>query len=77
MNFARFVATSKLILFGHILNWHFFDRVARRRVRTDATAKIVSQYFKRYLPVVASVTETDVIHDDKHDKIRTLWLQGE
>ncbi len=77
MNFARFIATSKLVLVGHILNWHFFDRVARRRVRTDATAKIVSNYFKRYLPAVVSVPEVDVVHDDAHDKIWTLWLQGE
>ena len=77
MNLARIFATSKLVLVGHILNWHFFDRVARRKVRTDATARIVSNYFKRYLKAVDSVPEVKVVQDDKHDKIWTLWLQGE
>ena len=77
MNIARFFATLKLVLIGHIFNFHFFNRLARRKVRTDATAKIVSQYFKRYLPAVDSVKETDVIKDDDNDKIWTLWLQGE
>ena len=77
MNMARFFAMSKLILVGHVLNFHFFNRVARRKVRTDATAKIVSNYFKRYLPAVKLVPETKVVKDDKNDKIWTLWLQGE
>ncbi len=77
MNIARFFAMSELVLVGHVLNFHFFNRVARRKVRTNATARIVTKYFKRYLPAVKSVPETDVVHDDKNDKIWTLWLQGE
>ena len=77
MNIARSFAMFKLVLFGHILNWHFFNRVARRKVRTDATARIVTKYFKRYLPAVNAVKEEKVINNDKNDKIWTLWLQGE
>ena len=77
MNIARFFAMVELILVGHVLNFHFFNRVARRKVRTDATARIVTKYFKRYLPAVKSVPEVDVVKVDKNDKIWTLWLQGE
>ena len=77
MNLARFVATGKLVLFGHILNWPWRNRISRRKVRTDVTAKIVSGYFKRYLSAVDSVKETKVVKNDADDKIWTLWLQGE
>lgn len=77
MNLARLFALAKIAVFGHILNWPWRTRMHRRKVRTDYTAKIATQYFKRYLKNVADVKETRVIKDDKNDKIWTLWLQGE
>lgn len=77
MNIARNYALFKIILFGHILNPFWKSRYDRRKRRTDFTAKIVSQYFEKYLPAVKCVAESNVIFDDKNDKIWTLWLQGE
>lgn len=77
MNLARTFAVFQVVLFGHILNPFWRSRVARRKVRTDVSAKIITRYFKRYLPAVSSVQERRVIKDDKNDKIFTLWLQGE
>ena len=77
MNIARFVALTRIAVHGHILNWPWRTRMQRRKVRTDYTAKIATQYFKRQLKNVADVKETRVIKDDKNDKIWTLWLQGE
>ena len=77
MKLARNFALFKIILFGHILNPFWKTRVERRKIRTDLTAKIVTKYFKRYLPAVDAVKETKPIKDDKNDKIFTLWLQGE
>nr|MBQ0091027.1 hypothetical protein [Candidatus Enterousia merdequi] len=77
MNISRQYALFKIILFGHILNPFWKTRFERRKIRTDYTAKIISEYFKRYLPAVKNVKETTPIKDDKNDKIWTLWLQGE
>ena len=77
LKIARNFALFKIILFGHILNPFWKGRVARRKQRTDLTAKIVTKYFKRYLPAVDSVKETTPIKDDENDKIFTIWLQGE
>ena len=77
MKIARHIAMLKIGLFGHILNPFWKSRVARRKVRTDLTAKVVTKYFKRYLAAVDSVPETTPIKDDKNDKIWTIWLQGE
>ena len=67
----------KIGLFGHVLNPFWKTRIERRKIRTDLTAKIVTKYFKRYLPAVDSVKESTPIKDDKNDKIFTIWLQGE
>ena len=77
MSFSRFVATMKIVLFGHILNWPWRSRVKRRAVRSDVISKVIPTYFKRYLPAAAAVKEREVINNDKNDKIFTLWLQGE
>ena len=67
----------KIGLFGHVLNPFWKTRIERRKIRTDLTAKVVTKYFKRYLPAVDSVKESTPIKDDKNDKIFTIWLQGE
>lgn len=77
MKLARNYALFKIILFGHILNPFWKTRVERRKRRTDLTAKIVTKYFRRYLPAVVNVKESKPIKDDKNDKIFTIWLQGE
>lgn len=77
MKIARNFALFKIILFGHILNPFWKSRIERRKIRTDLTAKIVTKYFKRYLPVAAMVKEVPVVKDDKNDKIFTIWFQGE
>lgn len=77
MNISRLWAVTKVVVCGHIFNPFWRGRVARRKQRTDVTARVVSKYFKRYLPAVDAVKDTSVIKDDKNDKIFTIWLQGE
>ncbi|MBQ0013516.1 MAG: hypothetical protein KBS86_03045 [Proteobacteria bacterium] len=77
MTLARAFAVSQVVLCGHIFNPFWRSRVARRKIRTDRSAKIITRYFKRYLPAVDSVPEQRVVKDDTNDKIFTLWLQGE
>ena len=77
MNLARFVAMTKIILMGHILNWFWRDRKHRRAVRSAVIERVIPEYFKRYLPAVVAVSERKVVKNDKKDKIFTLWLQGE
>lgn len=77
MSFSRFIATMKIVFFGHIFNWPWRSRVKRRKVRSDVISKVIPKYFKRYLPAAAAVVERKVENNDKNDKIFTLWLQGE
>ena len=77
MNLARFVAMVDIAIRGHVLNWPWRSRDHRRVVRSDVISRVIPRYFKRYLPAVAAVKERKVVHNDKKDKIFTLWLQGE
>lgn len=77
MKIARAWALTKIVVRGHILNWPWRSRAARRRVRTDYTAQVATKYFKRYLPAATAVVEDKVVENDKNDKIWTIWLQGE
>ena len=77
MKIARTWALAKIVIRGHILNWPWRSRSIRRRVRTDYTARVATQYFKRYLPAARAVVEEPVVKNDKNDKIWTIWLQGE
>jgi len=77
MNIGRMFATLKIVLVAHVFNPFWLPRVKRRKIRTDYTARVVTKYFKRYLPAVKKVKDTKVTKDDKNDKIFTIWLQGE
>ena len=77
MKIARMWAMTKVVAFGHILNWPWRSRVHRRQVRSDVISRIIPKYFKRYLPAAAAIPERKVIKDDKGEKIWTIWLQGE
>lgn len=60
MKLARLVALSKIILFGHVLNWFWRDRETRRAVRSDVLSRVIPCYFMRYLPAAAAVPERPV-----------------
>ena len=77
MSFARNYALFKIILFGHVFVPIWWSRERRRARRCDVLSSVIPNYFKRYLPAVDDVKECKVIHDDKNEKIFTLWLQGE
>lgn len=66
-----------LTLFGHILNPFWNSRSKRAIVREQVLANIQVRYFKRYLSATKKVKESEVVSDDKNDKIFTIWLQGE
>ncbi len=77
MNIAKFFAMSDVMLRGHILNWPWRSRIARRQVRSDVISNIIPRYFKRYLPAAANIPERKVEKNDKGEKIFTIWFQGE
>ena len=77
MKIARMWALTKVVFFGHIVNWPWRSRIHRRQVRSDVISRIIPKYFKRYLPAAAAIPERKVVKDDKNEKIWTIWLQGE
>lgn len=77
MNVRRYWAKAELLFRGHVLNGFWRDRAHRRKTRKDAETDIVVRYVKRYLKAAADVPETKVEVNDNHDKIFTMWLQGE
>ena len=77
MNISRAWALTKIVTQSHILNWFWRPRAVRSAVRCDVLSRVAPEYFKRYLPAAARVTETPVIKDDENEKIYTMWQQGE
>ena len=77
MKLGRTWALTKILFQSHIFNWPWRSREHRSQVRTSVLSRVAPEYFKRYLPAVKSVQETDVIKDDKNEKIFTIWQQGE
>jgi len=77
MNIAKMWAMTRVVMLGHVFNPLWRSRAHRRAVRSDVISRIIPDYFKRYLPAAAAIPERTVVHDDEHEKIFTLWLQGE
>ena len=77
MNIAKMWAMTRVAMLGHVFNPLWRSRAHRRAVRSDVISRIIPDYFKRYLPAAAAIPERAVVHDDEHEKIFTLWLQGE
>ncbi len=77
MNLARMAAMTNVIVNAHILNWFWRDTPYRRQVRWDILARVLPDYFKRYLPAATAVVEQKPIKNDKREKIFSMWLQGE
>jgi hypothetical protein len=77
MNIAKMWAMTRVVMLGHVFNPLWRSRAHRRAVRSDVVSRIIPDYFKRYLPAAAAIPERAVVHDDEHEKIFTIWLQGE
>lgn len=77
MNISRAWALAQIVVRAHILNWFWRPRAVRSLVRCDVFSDVAVRYFKRYLPAVDAVQETEVIKDDDNEKIFTMWQQGE
>ena len=77
MNIAKMWAMTRVAMLGHVFNPLWRSRAHRRAVRSDVISRIIPDYFKRYLPAAAAIPERAVVHDDEHEKIFTIWLQGE
>jgi len=73
MSFAKTLASTKLVVRGHILNWFWRPRTKRREIRRTVIADVTINYFKRYMPKVAALPETKVIKDDANEKIYSVW----
>jgi hypothetical protein len=77
MGLRRILAMTDIIIRGHIFVPLWWSRERRREKRCRVLTAAIPRYFKRYLPAVADVPECEVIHDDKNEKIWTIWQQGE
>ena len=76
MNVGRLWASSKIMIFGHILNPLWWPSSKRRSRRVNVMCPIVTKYFKRYLPKPDEIPEQKIIKNDE-EKIFSIWLQGE
>ena len=77
MKLSRTFALADIVLRAHVLNPLWRSRDARRQHRCDVAAMAIPRYMARYVPAPGTIPETTPIHDDKNEKIWTLWLQGE
>ncbi len=77
MSIRRHLAMANLIWQAHVLNWFWRPRDVRRAVRSDILARLIPQYFMRYLPAAAAIKERRPVKNDAKEKIFTIWLQGE
>lgn len=77
MKLSRTIALTDIVLRAHILNPLWRSRDARRQHRCNVAASAIPRYMARYVPAPGTIPETKPIHDDKNEKIWTLWLQGE
>lgn len=75
MNLDYWFTRLKIILWAHVFNWPWRNRVRRRTVRGDVLGRMVPQYLKKYLSAVNGVPNESIKKDS--DKIFTIWLQGE
>ena len=64
MNIDRAWALTKIFFQSHVFNWPWRSREHRRDVRTNVLSRVAPEYFKRYLPAVKSVKETEVINSN-------------
>ena len=72
------VAKAWLLVRAHLLNPLWLPRAQRREIRRDTLAASLPWYFRRNLmDGLPALPEGPVIRDDAHDKVFTLWLQGE
>ena len=77
MRFGRMLAMTDIIVRGHILVPLWWSRAHRREKRCKVLTSVLPRYFKRYLPAAAAISERKVVHNDKNEKIWTIWQQGE
>lgn len=77
MKLSRTWALADIVLRAHILNPLWLPRDVRRARRCDVAAVAIPRYLKRYVPAPGTIAETKPVHDDKNEKIFTIWLQGE
>ncbi len=77
MKLARMYMMLDIVLNAHVFNWVWRDSLKRRDVRWRVLSRAIPRYLKRYVPAPDTIPEETVIHDDKNEKIFTLWLQGE
>ena len=75
MNIKYWFTRFRILLWAHIFNWLWRGRERRRAVRGDVIGRIVPQYLKQYLYATKNVP--DEVIEQGHDKIFTIWLQGE
>lgn len=67
-----------LVFFGHILNWPFRNRAARRKRRYDATRRSTLNYLKRYVPHIKEINPRKPADmTPEPERVFTIWFQGE
>ena len=76
--FDLVVAKAWLFTRAHLLNPLWLPQAQRREIRRDTLVASLPWYFRRNLmDGLPAIPEGPVVRDDAHDKVFTLWLQGE
>ena len=72
----RFRYLSRVVVFGHLLNWPWRSRLERRRVRGRVIREAALDCLQPFAAAVQDVPEDKPDHAEPR-RIFTLWLQGE
>ena len=76
--FDLVVAKAWLFTRAHLLNPLWLPQAQRREIRRDTLVASLPWYFRRNLmDGLPAIPEGPVVRDDAHDKVFTLWIQGE
>ena len=72
----RFRYISRVVAFGHLLNWPWRSRLERRQVRGRVIREEALAYLRPYAAAATAAPEGRPDHAEPR-RIFTLWLQGE
>lgn len=75
--FRRGVKQTRLIVWGHMLNWPWLDKKERRRRRYAASRKAVMWYLKDLAPYISTVRVPVNDPEPEAERVFTIWFQGE
>jgi len=77
ISLERIFVQAEVILRGHVLNWMWRPRMLRRQIRGEVTRQAAGRYLDRYVPDSPVNLPLPASASGLHEKIYSIWLQGE